>query len=227
MPVYRLTKELIFPHPGLARKDGLLAVGGDLSAQRLLLAYSNGIFPWFSEGDPILWWSPNPRCVLYPADIRVSGSMSRLIRKGRYKVTFDASFSKVISKCRELRVNDTWLTEEMVSAYCRLHELGFAHSVETWHGEELAGGLYGVALGKCFFGESMFSTADNASKTALITLAKVLGEKGFVLIDCQVYSKHLESMGAVNIERSEFLKHVREGLASETIRGNWANMIKP
>lgn len=212
MPVYRLTKELVFPHPELAREDGLIAVGGDLSVERLLLAYSNGIFPWFSQGEPILWWSPDPRCILFPADITVSKSMKKVLRKGQYKVTFDVDFSGVIRMCRELRRDNTWLTDEMVKAYCRLNELGYAHSVETWFGEKLVGGLYGVALGKCFFGESMFSTMDNASKTALIALARRLADKSFHLIDCQVYSKHLESMGAVNMGRREFLRRIGEGL---------------
>ncbi|MCX7709422.1 MAG: leucyl/phenylalanyl-tRNA--protein transferase [Clostridia bacterium] len=222
MPVYRLTKELVFPHPGLANKDGLLAVGGDLSVERLLLAYSNGIFPWFSEEDPILWWSPDPRCVLFPKEIKISKSMEKFLKKGLYKVTFDRAFSSVIGMCRELREGDTWLTDEMVAAYTRLYSLGFAHSVEVWFQDHLVGGLYGVSLGKCFFGESMFSTKDNASKTALIAISKALEEHGFLLIDCQVYSKHLESMGAVNIARKEFLEYVKNGLTKETMRGSWS-----
>lgn len=222
MPIYRLTKELAFPHPSLASKEGILAVGGDLSVERLLLAYYNGIFPWFSEDEPIMWWSPNPRFILYPRDIKVSKSMGKLLRKNSFTVTFDTSFRDVISQCAALRSEGTWITADMINAYCKLHELGLAHSVEAWYEGKLVGGLYGVSLGACFFGESMFSTMDNASKTALIVLSEKLIKRGFLLIDCQVYTKHLESMGAVNIPRKEFLKLLEEGLKSETVRGTWS-----
>lgn len=224
MPVFRLTRELLFPHPSLANEDGILAIGGDLSPERLLLAYQNGIFPWFSYDDPILWWSPDPRCVLFPKDIKVSKSMKKFLKKNLYEVTFDTSFRKVITMCSQLRSDNTWITSGMIESYCNLHELGFAHSVETWYEGSLVGGLYGVSLGKCFFGESMFSTMDNASKTALITLSKRLAKKEFLLIDCQVYSNHLESLGAVNIDRDKFLGCLENGLNSKTLRGSWVSL---
>lgn len=222
MPIYRLTKELVFPNPELASEEGILAVGGDLSVERLLLAYCNGIFPWFSKGEPIMWWSPNPRFILYPKEIKVSKSMNKLLRKNKYKVTFDTSFREVISQCVNLRSDGTWITGEMIEAYCKLHDLGFAHSVETWYDENLVGGLYGVSLGACFFGESMFSTMDNASKTALVVLSEKLTEREFLLIDCQVYTKHLESLGAVSISRKKFLDLIEAGLKYETLRGSWS-----
>ncbi len=221
MPVYQLVEDLIFPSPGLARDDGLLAIGGDLSIERLLLAYSNGIFPWFSEGDPILWWSPDPRFVLFPNVVHISKSMRKFLKKNSYTVTFDTCFSEVMRMCGELRCNDTWITDEMLKSYCKLHELGYAHSAETWCNGRLVGGLYGVSLGKCFFGESMFSTMDNASKTALVQLSQKLLEKGFLLIDCQVYTDHLESMGGEKISRKRFLEYIQEGLKHETLKGMW------
>lgn len=223
MSIYRLIEEVIFPHPKLAREDGLLAVGGDLSPERLLLAYSNGIFPWYSEEEPILWWSPDPRFVLFPEEIKISKSMEKLIKKGTYKVTYDTCFREVIYNCGKLREEKegTWITAEMLEAYCELHELGYAHSVEIWYEGELVGGLYGVSLGKCFFGESMFSKMSNTSKMALIILAKDLLEKNFLLIDCQVYTKHLESMGAVEIPRVEFLKLLKKGLSNDTLKEKW------
>ena len=211
MPIYRLSNDLVFPDPSLAEEDGLLALEGDLSPERLLLAYSNGIFPWFSEEEPILWWSPDPRFVVYPKDIRISHSMKKILKKNTYRISFDTCFRDVISNCSNLRKQTgTWITNEMIEAYCKLHELGFAHSVEAWYEDKLVGGLYGVSIGKCFFGESMFSTMDNASKVAFITLSKVLEEKGFVVIDCQVHTTHLESLGAVYISREEFLQACRK-----------------
>ncbi len=221
MPVYRLTRDLLFPHPSLSNEDGLLAVGGDLSAERLLLAYENGIFPWYEERHPIMWWSPDPRCILYPKNLKVSKSMEKVFKKSTFKVTYDICFRNVISMCCKLRSGNTWITEDMLESYCALHKLGFAHSVETWFGEDLVGGLYGISLGKCFFGESMFSTMDNASKTALIILTRELSQVGFHFIDCQVYSKHLESLGAVNVPRDVFLHELEIGLSHDTIRGTW------
>jgi leucyl/phenylalanyl-tRNA--protein transferase len=212
MPIYRLSKDLVFPDPSLAEEDGLLALEGDLSPERLLLAYSNGIFPWFSEEEPILWWSPDPRFVIYPKDIRISHSMKKILKI--YKISFDTCFRDVISNCSNMRKEEgTWITNEMIEAYCKLHELGFAHSVETWYEGKLVGGLYGVSMGKCFFGESMFSTMDNASKAAFITLSKLLDEKDFVVIDCQVHTNHLESLGAVYISRKDFLQVIRRGVS--------------
>lgn len=214
MPIYSLSDDLIFPHPSLAREDGLLAVYGDLSPERLLLAYSNGIFPWFSEDEPILWWSPDPRFILYPKDVKISHSMKKVIKKNTYKITFNTCFREVMYNCADTRKESgTWITNEMIESYCKLHELGFAHSVEAWYEDKLVGGLYGIIMGKCFFGESMFSTMSNSSKAAFITLCKLLEEKNFIMIDCQVYTKHLESLGAVNIPRSKFLELVEKGIS--------------
>ncbi|TYQ15911.1 UNVERIFIED_CONTAM: leucyl/phenylalanyl-tRNA--protein transferase [Acetivibrio alkalicellulosi] len=225
MPIFQLSKEIIFPHPSLANRDGIIAVGGDLSIERLLLAYSNGIFPWFNENDPIIWWSPDPRFVLFPDNINVSKSMSKFFKKNVYTVTFDTSFDKVIKMCAKLRKDNTWINQEIIDSYNNLHNYGFAHSVEVWFENSLVGGLYGVSLGNCFFGESMFSIMDNASKTALIVLCEKLLEKDFLLIDCQIYSKHLESLGAVNISRDEFLCHLKTGLTTKTLQGNWSNLF--
>ena len=219
MPIYRLCNDLIFPDPSLAEEDGLLAIDGDLSPQRLLLAYSSGIFPWFSEEEPILWWSPDPRFVLYPKDIRISHSMKKILKKNTYKVSFDTCFRDVISNCSSLREETgTWITSEMIEAYCKLHELGFAHSVECWYDNKLVGGLYGIIIGKCFFGESMFSTMSNASKVAFITLSKVLEENDFALIDCQVHTTHLESLGAVHIPRQDFLQIMKKSISFNALK---------
>ncbi len=220
MPIYRLGSDLLFPHPSMSDEDGLLAVGGDLSVERLLLAYENGIFPWY-DGQPILWWSPDPRSILYPQNLKVSKSMKKVLRKNLYHVTFDKCFRKVITLCGELRSGKTWITNDMLESYCNLHKLGFAHSVETWCEDKLVGGLYGISLGRCFFGESMFSLMDNASKTALITLTVKLDQLGFHFVDCQVYSKHLESLGAVKVPREVFLNELAQGLKFKTLRGIW------
>ncbi len=199
-----------FPDPNLAltEPDGLLAIGGDLSSERLLSAYQQGVFPWFSDDQPILWWSPDPRCVVYPQQLNISRSMKKVLRKGEYKITYDRAFEQVIRECAAPRDNqpNTWITEEMLQAYSELHRKGAAHSVECWHQGELVGGLYGVAIGQVFFGESMFSHRNNASKAAFITLTQQLIEWGYQLIDCQLHSDHLESLGAVMITRSRFLK---------------------
>ncbi|HEX9059417.1 MAG TPA: leucyl/phenylalanyl-tRNA--protein transferase [Clostridia bacterium] len=212
MPVFMLNKNLVFPDPELAEEDGLIAIGGDLSIDRLLAAYANGIFPWYMKGEPILWWSPDPRCILFPENIHVSRSMKKFLKKNLYKVTYDKSFDEVIGMCRSLRENETWITNEMTDAYIGLHRAGFAHSVEVWYEEKLVGGLYGVSLGTAFFGESMFSAMENASKVALISLSSRLKAAGFKFIDCQVYNGHLESMGAVNIPRIDFLKLLHESV---------------
>ena len=214
MPIYRLSNDLVFPDASLSEEDGLLAIEGDLSPERLLLAYSNGIFPWFSEEEPILWWSPDPRFIVYPKDIKISHSMKQTLKKKRFRISFDTCFRDVISSCSNIRKDTgTWITNEMIEAYCKLHELGFAHSVETFYGDKLVGGLYGISIGKCFFGESMFSTMDNSSKVAFITLSKVLAEKDFNLIDCQVHTNHLESLGGVCISRKNFLSLLKKSIS--------------
>lgn len=223
MPVYRLPDEILFPPVDRAVKSGLLAVGGDLSPERLLAAYREGIFPWYAEGEPILWWSPDPRFVLLPDELRVSRSMRQFLKKGLARITFDQDFRGVIAACQKPRPGQdgTWITGEMQGAYCTLHELGYAHSVEVWQDGALAGGLYGVSLGRAFFGESMFSTLPNASKAALITLVGHLREWGFDLIDCQVETAHLGSLGARSIPRREFRERLSASLCHETLRGNW------
>jgi len=213
MPCYQLDEDLWFPPVEAAEAYGLLAIGGDLSIERLLLAYSLGIFPWYNPGEPILWWSPDPRCVLFPAELHVSRSLKRLLRKKPFRVSVNESFPGVIYWCRRLRAgldgSGTWITPEMKQAFIHLHELGFAHSVECWDGEELVGGIYGVCLGRCFFGESMFSRCENASKVALVHLVRLLEHSGFELLDCQQTTSHLLSMGAREISRSDFLQHLR------------------
>ena len=214
MPVYRLSKEIIFPNPDLAEEDGLLAVGGDLKFERLILAYCNGIFPWYSYGEPILWWCPKPRFIIKPNEVNVSKSMKRVFNKGKFTVTFDKDFKAVIQNCKELRENKegTWITDEMMDAYINLHKRGFASSVEVYNNEKLVGGLYGVKIGKCFFGESMFSIESNASKVALISMCKKLEEEGFIFLDCQMHTSHLESMGGKFVDWEEFKLMLKEGI---------------
>lgn len=228
MPIFALRKDIVFPPVELADKSGILAVGGDLTSERLLEAYGNGIFPWYSEGDPIIWWSPDPRFVLYPNEIKISKSMRQVLRRGIFTITFDRSFREVIHACRGPRRHEagTWITNDMFEAYIELHRLGYAHSVEAWHDDNLAGGLYGVSLGRCFFGESMFTKVSNASKAAFITLTVILRGLGFNLVDCQVYTDHLKSLGARHIPRCEFIESVRTGLLSETILGNWGCLME-
>jgi leucyl/phenylalanyl-tRNA---protein transferase len=224
MPVYLLTDDLIFPPVHLATPEGLLAVGGDLSPERLLLAYQSGIFPWYSEDEPILWWSPDPRLVLYPAELKVSHSLKKIIRQARFRVTLDTSFPQVIRSCGHTRVESgqgTWITAEMEKAYIRLHRLGYAHSVEIWNGDDLVGGLYGVSLGRCFFGESMFSTMSNSSKVAMVTLRDYLETKKFDLIDCQMRTEHLVSLGAREISRDDYLSQLYRSLQHPGMPGPW------
>ena len=203
-----LTDELSFPPIENSTKEGIVAIGGDLSPERLILAYKSGIFPWYSEGEPIIWWSPDPRFVLFPDELIISKSMKKIIKKNIYTTTINKAFKKVISMCRELRIKKegTWITHDILNAYCKMHALGYTHSIETWYNNKLVGGLYGIIIDKFFFGESMFSIMDNASKIALIDLVKKYNNKKFTLVDCQIYSKHLESMGARNIPRNDFLK---------------------
>lgn len=200
---------LEFPHPSqaLIEPDGLLAAGGDLSCKQLLHAYRNGIFPWFDDSQPILWWSPNPRLIIQPNDLHISRSLRKTLKKGQFQVTSDTCFNAVMRACAEPRENQdgTWITDEMLDAYTELHEQGYAHSVEAWSNKQLVGGLYGVAIGKVFFGESMFSRASNASKAAFTLLMTTLKTSGFELVDCQVQTDHLQSLGAHEISRQHFL----------------------
>ncbi|QJB35590.1 leucyl/phenylalanyl-tRNA--protein transferase [Chitinophaga oryzae] len=211
MPVFRLNKkQLLFPPVHLAEPDGLLAVGGDLSAERLLLAYRSGIFPWFDER-PILWWSPDPRFVLFPADLKVSSSMKQVLRRNQFRITYNADFPAVIARCSRIPrpgQDSTWITDEMQEAYIRLHQAGYAMSVESWMDDELVGGLYGVKIGDCFFGESMFSDVSNASKAAFITFVQAYAHE-LKLIDCQVETEHLASLGAGFIPRDTFLELIQ------------------
>lgn len=227
MPVFQLTDELVFPPVDLSEPEGILAVGGDLSAERLLLAYRSGIFPWYSDGDPILWWSPDPRFVLVPEELRIPKSMKRVLNSGKFEVTYDREFRKVMEECSGPRKRErgTWITPDMLEAYVRLHEMGYAHSVEVRENGKLCGGLYGVSLGRVFFGESMFSRTDNASKTALITLVTKLGGLGFRLIDSQVHTPHVEMMGAREIGRDEYLKRLEDALQYETLKGDWGKIL--
>jgi leucyl/phenylalanyl-tRNA--protein transferase len=207
LPVFRLSTELVFPDVNLA-EDGLLAVGGDLSMERLLLAYKSGIFPWYNEDEPILWWSPNPRFVLIPNELKISKSMKLLIKRQVFKVTENQCFEEVMRVCGEMPregQDGTWINEEMVSAYVELHKNGYAHSVEVWEEDKLVGGFYGVLLGKVFFGESMFYKVSNASKYGFIVFVEKLKSLGVELIDCQVPTTHLASLGARNIQRDEFV----------------------
>ncbi len=214
IPVAMLEEsDLWFPPVEAALDDGLLAIGGDLSAARLLLGYRNGIFPWFSEEDPILWWSPDPRCVVFPDALKVSKSMKVLLKKEAFEFKVDTAFQQVIESCASISRDGqpgTWITPEIIAAYTALHRLGFAHSAEVWQDGALVGGLYGVLLGKVFFGESMFSRASNASKYAFIKWVELLRARGLMLIDCQMHTPHLESLGAVLIPRAEFIGFIRQ-----------------
>lgn len=220
-------EELHFPEPESALDDpnGLLAAGGDLSINRLLLAYSQGIFPWFGEDEPILWWSPTPRCVLYPDQVHLSKSLKKRLRRGDYQIRCNTAFTEVINACATTPRKDglgTWINEDMIAAYCALHEQGFAHSIEAWQKNQLVGGLYGVAIGGVFFGESMFSRASDASKVALTSLAKQLKIWGFSMIDCQVSNPHLMSLGAIEISRDEFQKRLKiNRKLTETLQIDW------
>ncbi len=214
MPLIRLSNELVFPPVHLGEPEGLLAIGGDLSTERLLLAYRSGIFPWY-EGNPILWWSPDPRFVLCPNELKVSKSMHQLIKRNAFEFTINQAFRDVINNCKTISrrgQQSTWITEEVKNAFIKLHALGYAHSAEAWQNKELVGGLYGIRMGKVFFGESMFSNASNASKYAFIKYVFAMMVEGVRLIDCQVYTEHLESLGAKMIKRTDFI-----GLLNELI----------
>ena len=215
-----------FPPVDIALREpnGLLCAGGDLTPQRLILAYLNGIFPWYSPGEPILWWSPDPRMVLFPTEFRLSRSLCKTLRKKNYEIRLDTQFKSVIQACARKRrkgQNGTWITQEIQAAYIQLHELGYAHSVETWLDGQLAGGLYGIAIGKMFYGESMFAHATDTSKIALAHLACFLDEHGFGMIDCQMNTSHLSSLGAREIPRAEFITRLRELAAIPPLCGRW------
>ena len=207
--MYILTQDLFFPPVSNANLDGILAIGGDLSPDRLLLAYKSGIFPWFEDDEPIIWWSPNPRMVLFLDELVVSKSMRNILNRNIFKVTFNQNFREVISNCQNIKrngQNGTWITNDMIEAYCKLNELGIAKSVEVWQNEELVGGLYGIDLGHIFCGESMFSKVSNASKVAFIALVNQLKKGNYKVLDCQVYNEHLESLGCREIDRTEFMQ---------------------
>ena len=229
VPVYALSRALVFPPPEHA-VEGLVAVGGDLSPERLLLAYRSGIFPWYGEDLPILWHSPDPRCVLPIDGLHVGRTLRRVVAKGTYTVRYDTAFAEVIRACKAMPragQDGTWITDDVEKAYVRLHAMGYAHSVEAWSDGELAGGLYGVSLGRMFFGESMFATQPNASKVALVTLAARLAKWGFGVIDAQVPTPHTVAMGAEEWPRAKFLDVLREALTHPTRRGTWADEEPP
>jgi leucyl/phenylalanyl-tRNA--protein transferase len=210
--MYHVTEALYFPAVETASPEGILAFGGDLSPERLFLAYRSGIFPWFEAGEPILWWSPNPRMVLFFDELKVSKSMRNILNRAIFKVTFNQDFRAVISNCQNVKrdgQNGTWITNEMIEAYCKLHELGIAKSVEVWKDDKLVGGLYGIDLGHVFCGESMFSLESNASKVAFISLVNQLKSENYQVLDCQVYNEHLESLGCRELNRDDFIKIIK------------------
>lgn len=230
MPVYLLTDELLFPPPEGASEDGVVAVGGDFRAERLLLAYQSGIFPWPTEGFPLLWFSPDPRFVLAPNRTQTSRSLRRAIRRAPYRITMDTAFVEVIEHCADVSrpgQSGTWITDSLIGGYEDLHHLGYAHSVEAWSGETLVGGLYGISLGGMFFGESMFALAPDASKIAFVTLLGNLHHWGFSLVDCQVPTEHLERFGAESWGRGRFLSHLANALEQPTRRGRWKVELPP
>jgi leucyl/phenylalanyl-tRNA--protein transferase len=224
MGPFQLTGEIIFPPPFLADENGLLAFGGDLQPARLIAAYRSGIFPWFSPGDPILWWFLDPRLVLFLDEFKVSRRLARELRKSRFRITFDHAFSQVMEACAQVRIEKgegTWIGGQMLEAYGRLHDLGYAHSVECWQGERLAGGLYGIALDRIFFGESMFTRVSNGSKVALAALVSRLKAADFQLIDCQMTTHHLVSFGAREIAGTEFLELLNSFIQTTVPDGKW------
>ena len=224
MPLFQLSQDIHFPPPELAEPDGLLAIGGDLSPARLLAAYRLGIFPWFSDNEPILWWSPAPRLVLLPEKFHLPKRLARTIRKQIFTVTADTSFKQVITSCAELRKESeagTWITDDMREAYIRLHELGFAHSIECWYEDHLAGGLYGVSLDRIFFGESMFCRRTDASKVALATLIQNTETLNIRAIDCQMTTAHLQRFGAEECSRDQFMEILEQFIQTITPQKRW------
>lgn len=224
MPTYQLDERIWFPDRTEFEHD-VVAVGGDLRPERVALAYASGIFPWFDSESEIMWWCPKKRCVLFLDQIHISHSMKSIVRSNRFRISMDNSFDHVIRGCQNSRdrFGNTWISEEVISAFTHLHEAGIVHSVEAWLDGKLAGGLYGVCLGKMFCGESMFSNESNSSKAALIHLCNKLSQAGFTWIDCQIYNPHLGSMGATEISRNRFLNMMDQALKHETIRGSWSN----
>jgi len=219
------TPETQFPSPDSASVEGLVAVGGEITTKRVLSAYRQGIFPWYSDDQPVLWWSPEPRSVLYPEQIRISRSLKKTLRHSSFRITADTAFNEVIKACAGTRVRSpaggTWITNEMMDTYNRLHQLGYGHSIEVWDEEDLVGGLYGLSLGSAFFGESMFSHRTDASKLALVSLARCAKSLGLDFIDCQLPTDHLTSMGAINISRHEYLEILEKALENPDLTKNW------
>lgn len=229
MPVFQLTDNIVFPHPDLAEDSGLLAVGGDLSPERLIKAYSNGIFPWYSEGDPILWWFTAPRLVLFPNELKVSKRLARTIRKQPFEISFDGDFEQVIHNCASCRTKqgeETWILNEMQNAYIELHRRGYCHSVECWQNGVLAGGLYGVLIDKVFFGESMFTRITDGSKIAFVALVEHLKRIGVQLVDCQMTTEHLLRFGAREVEGKTFQQLLYKYIQSSNPDGRWTNEQK-
>lgn len=230
MPVYLLTDDLVFPPPERASREGVVAIGGDARPERLLLAYGQGIFPWPADGMPLLWFSPDPRFVLIPREAHVGRTLRKRVRRGDFEVRFDTNFRAVIEACAEAPrpgQDGTWITDSLVAGYCALHERGFAHSIEAWRDGRLVGGLYGVSLGRAFFGESMFAREDDASKVAFAVLLAHLVRWDFHFIDCQVRTEHLERFGAVDWPRTRFLRLLRHALTLETRVGPWTTQLAP
>ncbi len=225
MPIFQLSEDIVFPHPSLANEDGLLAIGGDLSVERLILAYYNGIFPWYNEGEPIMWWSPNPRCVLFPEKFKIPKSLETFLKKHSFTISFDTRFDEVIYHCatitRKGQEGKTWITAQVQEAYITLFRLGIAHSVEVYDKSELVGGLYGIAIGKAFFGESMFHKVSNASKIALVALVTQLQKWKFEIIDNQQTSELLLSFGAEEITRDYFLEVLKKAVNKKPLFGKW------
>ncbi len=219
-------EDLTFPDPNLALSEpnGLLAIGGDLTSERILAAYKQGIFPWYSGDEPILWWSPNPRMVIYPEQLHISKSLKKSLKKTAYRITYDTYFEAVIKACAgttRRRQDGTWITQELLAAYVELHHSGVAHSIEVWSGSQLVGGLYGLAIGQIFFGESMFSKESNTSKMAMVFLCELLLKWQYQLIDCQVHTNHLSSLGAINIPRTEFLTQIETWALTPAATNAW------
>ncbi len=230
MPIYELPSEPIFPDPNLADKNGLLAYGGDLSPRRLVVAYQSGFFPWFEEGSPdILWWTPDPRMVLFPDKFKLSKSLRQKIRRQTFEIRVDSAFEQVIKACRAVPrpgQDGTWITDEIELAYTRLHRLGIAHSVECWQDGQLVGGLYGLSLGKIFFGESMFHKVSDASKVAFYYLSYFCKQLEFSFIDCQMHTDHLQRLGAEEMPRSAYLKSIYVNNELETMKGSWEELVE-